>query len=299
MASPEVIWPSMVTSAAAMLTPGGAGVEVNFGFGLVITDPDFLQPGQILADFIPTNIYISGSLGSEASPFGSVTLIAEGDILMGSQAFIDAAIADPEFDALEQSGDYDGAESGHIFVASDILQMASMGRILQQNTGAENEYAGLIIGEPQPGQELIFVPSVLEGESVGGSGGWLADFSAGPSRIELFGVITGPSGDVTGFDAALVGNLLDPDILVGEYFINSCVFATQDCAFRAEDAPPFQSPFPPVDVEPMFDQSTTFVATFPFAEPDEEEEEDKVQGEPVTGSGNEDLWTVKPLGVRP
>ncbi len=279
------------------VTPVGSGVEVNFGFGLLMTDPDLLQSGLILADFIPTNIYISGSLGDVDSPFGSVTLIAEGDILMGSQAFIDAAAADPEFDAAVQGDDF-APEEGHIFVASDVLQMAAMGRILQQNTGGQGEYGGLVLGAPQPGQELIFVPSFLEGETIGGSGGWLADFSAGPSRIELFGYFVTQTGDVTGFHAANVDNLLDPDILVGDYYFNTCLFYSSECAASGEDVPPFQSPFPPVDFTPLFDQSASFFATFPFAEPDDEEDDDEIQGEPVTGSGNEDLWTVKP-GVRP
>ena len=108
--------------------------------------------------------------------------------------------------------------------------MAAMGRILQQNTGEQGQYAGLLIGLPQPGQELIFVPSVLEGESIGGSGGWLADFSAGPSRIELFGAFVTQTGEITGFQAANVDNLLDPDILVGEFYLNSCLFYSSECA---------------------------------------------------------------------
>lgn len=280
------------------VTPVGDGVSLHLGFTLAYTGEDDFAANTFLIGFVPDRILISGSLGSVDDAFGQVTLIAQGDILMGSQAFIDAAAADPEFNAAEDGGDF-APEEGHVFIASDVLQMASMGRILQQNTGGQGEYGGLVIGLPQVGQELIFVPDQLEGQTIGGTGGWLADYSNGPTRIELFGYFVSQTGEVTGFQAANVDNLLDPDILVGDYYFNTCLFYSSECAASGEDVPIFQSPFPPVDFTPLFDTTGSFFAAFPFEEPDEEEDDDEIQGEPVTGSGNEDLWTVKRSGVRP
>jgi filamentous hemagglutinin family protein len=281
------------------VTPHGDGVDLHLGFAVAVPvdDEQGLGAGEMLVGFVPGNIYISGSLGSVDHPFGSVTLIAEGDILMGSHAFMSAASEDPEFDALEQSDEFDSPGEDHVFIASDILQMASTGRILQQNTDTDHGFAGLVIGAPQQGVELIFVPGDLEGESFGQ--GTPLDFSAGPGRIELFGTVNTQSGPVSDIHAAGVPNLLDPEILLGEYYINSCKFGTAECALQSDDVPPFQPPFPPVEVPTDPGDVLTFFSGFPFAEPDDEDDEDQIQGEPVTGSGNEDLWTIKPTGVRP
>lgn len=294
-----------------VVSPSDPGeVDIHLGF-TVLTDsilvdpgnPGALQPGEMLVDFIPNNVFISGSLGTAENPFGSVTMIVQGDILMGSQAFMEAAAADPEFDAAEESENFDPPAEDHVFIATDQLQMAAGDRILQQDTDTGTGYGGLVLGLPQPGFELIFSPDQLQGQLIGGTGGWTADFDAGPTRIELFGLFHGTPTAIDGRDAANVANLLDPDILLGDYYFNTCLFASSECS-AGDETPPFIDPTPPVHpdpgVDPGVDEVLSFFTTFPFQEPEDEEDENEVEGEPVTGSGNEDLWTIKPTqGARP
>jgi len=274
------------------VTPSGEGVDLHLGFALAFTQEDDFAANTFLVGFVPDNILISGSLGSADNPLGSVTLIAQGDILMGSSEFITAALG-PDFDPTVE---YPTPGDNHVFIAADALQMAAMGDILQQNTGVNGQFGGLIIGLPQPGQELIFIPDQIDGLQIGGPSGFTADFGAGPTSIDLFGQFVGPNGQtVGGFNAANVDNLLDPDLLVGDYFFNSCLFYGE-CG-TDEDIPIFHDPAPPVQLDT--EDLLSFFSGFPFAEPDDDDDDDDVEGEPVTGSGNEDLWTMKPTGVRP
>jgi hypothetical protein len=285
--------------------PGGEGVNLHLGFALAFAGEEDFASNVFLIGFVPQDILISGSLGGVDNPFGSVTLVARGDILMGSQAFIDAASGNPDFSAADQGDDFD-PEDGHIFIASDVLQMATPGRILQQDTGEGTSFGGLAIGLPQVGQELIFVPDQISGLQVGGTSGFNIDYASGPSKIELFGYFYGENGQtVGGFDAAGVDNLLDPDILVAEYFINTCQFYGE-CG-TGEEVPVFHDPYLPVEPQLDSEDVLSFFSGFPFEDGCDDDhggqtcddDEDRIQGEPVTGSGNEDLWTMKPTGVRP
>ena len=286
------------------VAPSQAGeVDLHLGFTVLAQSHVIdLAPGEFLVDFVPTDIRISGSLGTVSNPFGHVTLVAHGDIFMGSSAFMDAAENDPEFDAFDESENFDSPGEGHVFIAADILQMAATGRILQQDTVAGTGFGGLVLGQPQHGLELIFSPDDIEGEPIDG-GAWTANFNAGPTRIELFGQFNGTPHAITGRDAATVAHLLDPDILLGDYYINTCLFGDISQCRVGSDQPPFIDPTPPVHepgvddpLLPPAESVDSFFAAFPFSEPDEEDEEEQVEGEPVTGSGNEDLWPVRPLG---
>lgn len=293
-----------VEGAVVPTQPGA--VDLHLGLAILFNSVDVgglqsLAPGQYLADFIPGDIYITGSLGSVTNPLGQVTLVANGDILMGSSPFIDAAESDPEFDAFEDSEEYDSPGEGHVYIAADILQMAATGVIQQQDTVTGPEFGGLVLGLPQEGLELIFSPDDIQGQPIGGPSGWIADFNAGPERIELFGSFNGSPHAITGPDAALVDHLLDPDILLGDFEFNTCLFGSAVDCRQGGVVPPFQNPTPPVHtdagiVPPFGDDAVSFFSSFPFQEPDEEEEEERIEGEPVTGSGNEDLWPVTSQG---
>jgi len=255
-------------SVVGTVTPSG---PVNLRLGFVIP----YDSGEI--DLIPASILISGSLGSIENPFGSVQMLARGDILMGTEEFIAAAQGDPEFDAFAASKEFDPPSEGHIFIAADSLQMGSTGRILQQNTGSGVEFAGLAIGAPTEESPLIIAPQELE-------------FGSGPTRIELFGVMRGSDGEViSGRDVAGVHFLLQSDLEVGDYYINTCLFGSIVQCAQGGDTPIFQNPFPPVDPDVVVDVVLTGLT---FIEPDDEEDDDDPLSEPVTGAGNEDLWSA-------
>ena len=276
----------------AITSTGAEGADLHFGFVVSadIDTGDFAATTLVTVDLIPEAIYLSGSIGTPEQPFGLISMISHGDVLIGTEAFIQAAANDPEFDALEESENFDPPSEDHVFVAADQLQIASTGRVLQQDTDTGLGFAGLVIGVPEEGSYLITSP---EGLSEFG-----LDFSSGPTRVELFGVMIDGSGQVTGLDVAHVDGLLDPDIELGEYEINSCLFGSSEC--RSGFEPPiFHSPFPPIDPDVLADAPIeALIQGLVFSEPEDEEEDDDPLADPVTGTGNEDLWTSSE-GVRP
>ncbi len=294
-----------IVGVVAPQTPGGA--ELWLGF---IRDEQGAGDG-----FIPGQINIAGSLGTASSPFGAVHMLATESIIMGSADFIGIVLADEDFNANLPNDIL--VEEGHIFIASDVLAMATPGRIIQQNTGPQGEYAGLLIGEPEEDAELISADPDLEGVVIGGPNGYTISFEAGPETVQLFGVLLGQQGHITGPDVAenpwLLSPLLPSNV---QYTINGCSFGGSPCG-NASEVPQFETPTD-VGVE---DLDTTEELT---AEEDEAAEEQAASedqdselfralvapgadrayeqeriGEPITGSGNEDLWTGRGDGVRP
>jgi filamentous hemagglutinin family protein len=294
-----------IVGVVAPQTPGGADLWIGF-----IQDDSGSVDG-----FIPGQINISGSIGTASNPFGAVNMLARYGIFMGSTDFIGIAQTDEDFNA--NLPNQIAVEEGHIFIASDVLTMASGGRIIQQNTGAEGEFAGLLIGEPQAGAELISVDPDLEGMVIGGPNGYTIAFEAGPDSVQLFGVLLGQAGQITGRDVSENPWLLSPVLASNvQYTINGCSFGGSPCG-NASEVPQFETP---TDIA-VDDLDTTEELTAEEEQAAEEQaasedqdselfrslvapgsdrayEQERI-GEPITGSGNEDLWTGRGDGVRP
>ncbi len=298
-----------VTGAVTMSQQGSVDLWIG---GVSEPNGDVLTP----VSFIPGNIVITGSIGTAANPFGTVSLIAMGDIGMGSVDFVTAAEADPEFSALLSSDDY-AIDEGHIFIAADGLSITTNGRVIQQNTGAEGEFAGLLLGFPVQSSPLISAPDELEGVQIGGAQPFTLSFTSGPTRVELFGAFTGVAGTVEGYDAAEVAHLAADDLSGdGALYFNSCQFGGGSCG-AAVDVPQFETPTD-VGVEDFEtveeltaeeeeaaeeqaaseDQDSELFRSLVAPGADRAYEQERI-GEPITGSGNEDLWTGRGDGVRP
>lgn len=290
-------------TGAVSLTGGGA-TDLHLGFALATTystpsnNPD--APGgttqTVLTGYVPGEIDISGSLGSAAAPFHAAVLIARDDIFMGPADFIAAAKADSAFDAGKSSDAYP-IDRDHVFLASHDLEFAAQGRIIQQNTGGQLQYAGLVFDTPTDGHPLVASPTALDYDLSGGSngGGWTPNYATGPTRVDVFGLVTRANGtSSSGVDAAQ-----EPDLSafadVSQYRINTCVFAT-----RCLSAPPPRIEVPTdeiIQAQAAADASSASSTQTPtgFAQTiqiDDTSDDDKsANGAPVTGSGNGDLWT--------
>lgn len=306
-----------VTGEIQVSQPGAVDLWIG---GAIPSHGDLFLP----ASFIPGNIVITGSIGTEANPFGQVSLVALGDIGMGSEDFIAAAAGDPNFSALLSSDDF-AIDEGHIFIAADGLSIASNGRIIQQNTAPTGEFAGLLIGEPTQASPLIGSPDTLEGVQIGGASPFTISFASGPTRVELFGSFVTQSGTAGGPDAAETDFLAEDD--VGDnsnLYFNSCRFGGGSCG-GTSDAPQFETPtdMSVDDIEPMDeaaaddtgedttdeeesaedqadseDQDSELFRSLVAPGSDRAYEQERI-GEPITGSGNEDLWTGRGDGARP
>ncbi|HEY5070995.1 MAG TPA: filamentous hemagglutinin N-terminal domain-containing protein [Caulobacteraceae bacterium] len=218
--------------AGAVSRTGGGPVDLQIGFARFAQTSTsgegaaVSSPSGGLDGFIPGEIDISGGLGSPLAPLNAVNLIARNDILIGEANFIAAAQADPAFDAFRSSAAYPGFTQDQVFIASQSLQLASMGRVIQQNTGADSLlFAGLEIGAPAAAQPLVYAPQALQNQAIAG-GVWTANYSQGPSRVDLFGALALSGGrTVDDSSAATQPNLLDTSIATrAAYRINGCVF---------------------------------------------------------------------------
>ncbi|MBX7249372.1 MAG: filamentous hemagglutinin N-terminal domain-containing protein [Caulobacteraceae bacterium] len=307
-----------------VMTPQGPDTALWIGF--VSQNPELATR----TGAIPGTITITGSIGTESNPFAEAHLLATDNIFMGSQAFITAAAADEDFDA-DHPGDLP-VEEGHVFIASNVLTLGAKGRIIQQNTGADGAFAGLLIGEPQAGTELISADAGLDGAVIGGPNGYTISLSSGPTKIQLYGVLVGQTGQVTGKDVADNPYLLSPLLPESvEYTINGCQFGGGPCG-DADKVPHFETPTdvgvddlaaieedqqmaddPPADEEQAAaddeddaddqaaesdDQDSELLRALVAPGADRAYQQERI-GEPITGSGNEDLWTGSGAGDRP
>lgn len=300
---------------AGTVTPSEAFATDLWIGGVAVSQGDFTT-----RSFIPGTVVITGSLGSIENPFLNVSLLALGDVLMGSEAFVLAAAEDPEFDAAQESDNYE-IDEGHVFIAGYSLRIGANGRIIQQNTGAPGEYAGIWARAPYEGHELIWAPEELEGVEVGGEDGFTLSFSEGPEDVQLFGVFTreneqGQLEEVSGKDAAQLDHLVDGDIDGPEgWDLNSCEIGGDVCASdsEADEIPRFEDPTELAEVElpseeeqeeaensaaaATSSQRRDIFQTLIAPEADRAYQQERM-GEPVTGSGNEDLWTGRDVGAK-
>ncbi|HEY9217271.1 MAG TPA: filamentous hemagglutinin N-terminal domain-containing protein [Phenylobacterium sp.] len=247
---------------------------------------------------LPRDVRITGSLGA-TNRFAQVAILAERDVLIGTEAFVTAAAADPNFDSLTRSATFAAPPPGHLFIDTPQLQIGAMGRVLQQNTGRGPTYGGIRIGQPTPGHELIFAPDALEGAPVIGWNGQPVVFERGPTRVELFGAFAEP----TSGRAASAPNLVDPDISVRIGLqLNGCQLGGGACESAAEP-PRLETPVTPTidDFAPPEDgpaSSDRVINSVPFAFANKADEEEDERDEDVAGSGNPDLWPITPSGLR-
>ena len=296
------------------LTPTLPGV-VDLWIGGVRNNEDFVNQSGL----IPGQINIIGSIGTAANPFGQVSMLATGDILMGSQDFISAAEADAGFDALLDGRNLT-VDEGHIFIAADSLTLNSNGRIIQQNTAPDQGFGGLLIGEPSTGAELISSDPVLDGMVVGGPNQYTIALGTGPTKVQLFAVFTGVEpveGRAVAENPWLLSSAIEDNV---QYTINGCQFGGLSCG-GASEVPQFETPTDIAvdDIEPVDEAAEEMTAEEEEAAEDQAASEDQDSelfrslvapgadrayeqeriGEPITGSGNEDLWTGRGDGVRP
>ncbi len=280
---------------------GGAGQGAGGG---TIVNPN----PTALDGFIPGEIDITGAVGSAAAPLGQVSLIARQDIFIGSSAFITAAAANPGFDAVKDSGLYPG-QDGRVLVAAASLQVSAQGRIIQQNTSAF-PYTGLVIGAPTAARPLVAAPAALAGKSIGG-GAWTANYAAGPVAVDLFGVFTPVGGPpVTGIDAARLANLSDSGVTIATADrINSCSFG--DVCVPLTTSLRFELPTQVIQslatADPTQPQAqfvalnsavTDLVSSYAAISNDIGSER-LGSTNPVTESGNRELWTNQRKRRRP
>jgi hypothetical protein len=293
-----------ITVAGAVTPAGAAPVDVQIGFARQGADSPASFDG-----FIPGAIDITGALGAPSEPLGAARLVARGDILIGTAPFVVAAAADPTFDAVKSSGAF-AVTRDQVFVAAGTLQLSTQGRIIQQNTAPSLlSFAGLAIGAPTAADPLIAAPGALQGQSIGG-GAWTADFAAGPSRIDLFGALAPTSGPVVADGrAALAPHLLDPAISTKvDYRINDCSFG-QACASPIA-AITFQPPPNPAqaaqEAQAAADAGTAVAGAAPntvftvLTPTSTQQDEDRLGlANPLTETGNGDLWTAGSLDCGP
>ncbi len=289
--------PSDKTVTVAGTVTASGGVAVNIGFVRTAASSSDLD------GFIPGEIDITGGLGATGSSLGSVALIARNDILMGSSGFISAARSDPNFDAEAGSRTSSSAGVDHVFVASHALQLAALGRVIQQNTARSSlRYAGLEIDTPTAGKPLISAVTALSGKMIGGSGGWSAAFSAGPHQVDVFGSLAQADGtSVSDVRAALQTDLVEtPIVAIAAYQINGCAFGAT-CA--PVDPPPFIPPLiggggggglgggpgAAADAASQSSGGDMFSLSTMTVQPSDDDR--FLSDVPVTESGNNDLWT--------
>jgi filamentous hemagglutinin len=158
----------------------------------------------------PGAIEITGSVGTLDRPIGSTSFLSSGDVLFGTQAFVDRVnqASDPTImDIAGLARDFGGATSGQVFLVTNAADFNTPGVILSQNTGATGAFAGLRFGTPTA------------------AGGSVFTATGAPQRIEVFGVVVRADGTLaTGADAALAPNLLASGPAIDTDFkINDCV----------------------------------------------------------------------------
>jgi fibronectin-binding autotransporter adhesin len=306
---------------------GATPVDLTIGWlnadrGASNGDPQFLS-------FIPDHIYVTGSLGTAAAPLGHVQMLATADIVMGTQGYIDAVIADPIF-TLPDKPDASIArpEEGHLFVAADDLSLGANGRIVQQNTASGAGHAGILL-TPQTDDPLIVAPDFTKllislGFGQEGSGGSTvlpngpgALFKPqGPELITLHGSATIDGVVYSGPQGARRDGILDPTIPFSQkYLINDCVIGAVTCSSGTPDEatrfdPPLGTTEQSLDqilsLDPLLDSSILsapasreLIDSFLALPGDDDDDEKDRLGLPVTGTGNGDLWRRDSQGGRP
>lgn len=276
--------PGSIRVTGSVRSSGSTPANLRLGFllpGQAAQNAPALAPVSAVpgfTDFVPQTIVVTGSLGSDGR-LGEVGLVARGDVLMGDDAFI-TETSSPNFDPRRPGA---ASASGRLLVQADALQIASAGRVLQQNTSLGGQHSGLRIGAPTAERPLIVTFSFLGGTTQGV-----------PSIIDLYGVIEQSGGALlTGLRATDAPHLTADSItVIDDYKLNACTFG-RSARCISTPGTVFRDPFEIIDPEHPVDERLDVrdLLTDLFAPPDPEEEEDRLFiGVPITGSGNEDLW---------
>ena len=324
--------PSSVTVSGTVESFGATRPDFHIGQFTIIDNPTGLDSSMNL---IPQNIFISGALGSEAHPLGSVGLIAQSDILLGTPAFAAAVLQNANFNP-QLPHSLPTPANGHLFVASDVLSLSANGRIFQQNTLAAPNFGGLLINVPTASDQLISSPNwtallgALGTFNFGTNGSpTYPNYSAGPSAISLFGSFKSGQSMISGPAAAQTQFLLGGISPATDYFINNCHFGG-GCAFGANVEAIFNDagidePALSEDIDSLFADDTPdetvnandsdgqdaddgdlteedfedaeILADFIAVAPRDPDEEKERLVQSVTGSGNGDLWTAPTPGT--
>lgn len=252
------------------LVPDEAGVVLKIGDGV---DGSVWKPDRIV---------ITGALGAaegdvlagftQVKAFDRVDMVATGDILIGSERFVDL-IRDAPADGIDIGrGLPEGvapteAEVGRLFLVSGSASLLAGDRIVQQNTGLQGSQAGFY----------------LTGVSVAPSDPLL---TVGGARLaEMFGALQTDDGAVLSGAAASSSRRVARaagDISGGAFRINGCALglgcalSTPANEFRVQQ---FRPAAPSAAIDPP-------VLTPPPPVDDEERESEFV----ITGAGNEEIW---------
>jgi filamentous hemagglutinin len=276
----------LVHGIAAPTVSGGA---LSLGSG---SDPNWR----------PASIYITGGLGAatrvndreftNVRAFDSVSLNASGDILMGSQRFIDLVAATPASSIDIAMGRPNGVaatagETGREFLVTGRLFAATNGKLVQQNTAAEpGDFAGIYLTNARPGQPLGAVLTIDP-----------------PSVVDLFGSYLDTTGKVQaslpaarGPDLVVVG-LAPGEPVPSDFHFNGCpVSQTAACqvagaqqTLRADDV---VAAVAAGDTAASAEANSgrRIAAPPPIAAVAQADEDDPQSDPVVTGAGNEEIW---------
>ena len=277
---------SDVAFAAAILDALILGADTSsriFAAGTV-TGLSSLQLGFTTnaVDRRPELILVSGQLGLDSATgrLGAVRLESSGDIIIGTEAFLD--LWESQIIGLNLLGapppSVFGTTAGHVFVATDKLQLQAPGSIVQLNTGSGVDGAGLVIGVPGADDGLLFPDG------------------AGPEEVVLFGVVVRTDGTrVSSFEAGLENNLLFPGGGTpgapalkqnGNYRWNLCLIG--DPVSCSSDLLRDAERFGRLINNDPAGIGGGIPLVFETGEDDERDEEEDLGG--VAASGNEALW---------
>jgi filamentous hemagglutinin family protein len=180
-------------------------------------------PGVRLGDgvLVPARIEIAGAFGTLAAPLGRTRVDATGDILIGTQAFVDLfnQASDPaSFDPGALAANLGGATSGQLFLVAGVSTFSAPGAILSQNTGGTS------------GDGMRFTLP-----ATGGAFGAPA-FTA---RVDVFAQVTARTGAaVSGLGVAVLAGLLNDGVTPSQRLsINNCTFGAS-CATTSTSIDP-------------------------------------------------------------
>lgn len=282
------------------LRPGATGPAL-LAFGLspeLVTLADSLgfNASGAINNVLPDRIVVTGGIGSATQSFARVSFDAFGDILLGTDAFINAVTQNPLLDPLSLAQGFGGASAGQLWTAGADVSFATDGAVLMQTTGSGRDGTGLVAQLPQAGGLLR------------------AGREGAPSRVELFGVVS-VSGDVrSGAAAAQAPGVLDSAAPASNSFrFNGCVIGPAgacsvivtpppivppDSPGQQPASPPLQEILSPIEsltesLSEAVDQSSTSASTFMspiLAAAGDREDEELLNTSAVTGSGDIERW---------
>jgi filamentous hemagglutinin family protein len=238
--------------------------------------------------FSPRNIYVTGQIADA----NTVQFSSPGDVLIGTAAFVQAAIADPNFDAVTQSNRYAaGLTPGQLLLQSRALQFLAGGRVIQQNTSFGSGSTGLSIGAPTTQTPLLVAAPEL------GIGG--------PTRVDLFGLFVAADGSSqTGSSVIQNPSILGTGLSTGgDFRLNGCQVGLGAGCFSlppVNTVPPITTEYPSV-VEQIqavatgttsseLDATATIGRFIRLPQPNALGDDPDGLNSPAAGRGNDDLF---------